>query len=188
MASTNKKRLIVNVALILIIAALALFLWMQKEASKNDSSQFGSTLYDKSIGDEATEILIHVKDREDILLKNLNDVWTVVQPTEFVADEKQVRHLFTILSENADSSYDLKDKDLASYGLDEDRLSISFNKVKLIFGKYNPVSQKRYIRKADKMYLVSETITGLLQAGVDAFKIKDINSESQKDSPVATDN
>ena len=115
-----------------------------------------------------------LKDRDDILIKNINNVWTVVQPTEFIADAEQVRHLFTILAENADTSYDLKDKDLVSYGLDEDRLSISFNTVKLIFGKYNGVSQKRYIRKADKMYLVSETITGLLEAGVDAFKIKDV--------------
>lgn len=178
MASANKKRLIQNVALIVIVAALAFFLWMKKEASISDTSQSGSTLYDKSIGNEATEILIHVKDREDILLKNINDVWMVVQPREFVADEEQVRHLFTILSENADSSYDIKGKDLARYGLDEDRLSISFNNVKLIFGKYNSVSQKRYIRKAEKMYLVSETISGLLQAGLEAFKIKDTKTDN----------
>ena len=173
MASPNKKRLIQNLALIILIAGLGLFLWMQNEASKNDTSGYSKTLYDKSIGNEATEIRIHVKDREDILLKSINDVWTVVQPEKFVADEEQVRHLFTILAENADTSYDLEGKDLVSYGLDEDRLSISFNQVKLIFGKYNSVTQKRYIRKADKMYLVSETISALLQSGVDAFKIKE---------------
>ena len=172
MPSQNKKRLFQNVVLIAIIAGLAAFLWMQKNADIDDKSKFASTLYDKSIGDEATEILIHVEGREDILLKNINDVWSVVQPEEFVADKEQVQHLFTILSEDADTSYTLKGKDLALYGLDEDRLSISFNKVKLVFGEYNPVSQKRYIRKADQMYLVSETITGLLQSGVDAFRMK----------------
>ena len=100
----------------------------------------------------------------------------MVQPEEFIADKEQVRHLFTILSENAETSYDLEGKDLAKYGLDEDRISISFNQVKLVFGEYNPVSQKRYIRKGNKMYLVSETITGLLQQGVDAFRMKDKTS------------
>ncbi len=178
MASPNKKRLVQNTILIAIVAALVFFVWSQNQASKNDTSHLSATLYDKSIGDEASEVLIHVKDREDILIKNINDVWTVVKPAEFVADKEQVRHLFTILSENAESSYDIKGKDLVSYGLDEDRLSISFNQVKLIFGKYNSVAQKRYIRKGDKMYLVSETISGLLQAGVDAFKITHNKTEN----------
>lgn len=186
MLSTNTKRLIQNLALISIIAGLAIFLWAQKEAKKADASNFASTLYDKSIGDEATEILIHVKDRNDILLKNINNVWTVLKPEEFVADKEQVQHLFTILSENAETRYDLEGKDLAKYGLDEDRLSISFNKVKLVFGEYNTVSQKRYILKADKMYLVSETVTGLLQAGVDAFRIKDASNTPE--STNQTDN
>ena len=177
MASANTKRLVQNIALILVVAALATFVWFQNNASESDTSHLSSTLYDKSIGEEATEILIHVQDREDILIKNINDVWMVVKPIEFTADKEQVRHLFTILSENAETSYDIQGKDLASYGLDEDRLSISFNQVKLIFGKYNSVTQKRYILKADKMYLVSETITGLLQAGVDAFKITDSITE-----------
>jgi len=173
MANPNKKRFIQNLILMALIAGIGFILWNQNKLDKKDTSHLASTLYDKSIGDEATEILIHVNGREDILLKNLDDVWTVVQPTEFVADKEQVQHLFTILSENAESSYDIAGKDMTKYGLDEDRLSISFNQTKLIFGEFNPVSQKRYIRKADKMYLVSETISGLLQAGVDAFKIKE---------------
>ena len=178
MASPNKKRFIQNTALVVVVTALAVFVWFQNQNDKNDTSHLSATLYDKSIGDEANEISIHVNEREDILIKNINDVWTVVKPTEFIADKEQIRHLFTILSENAESSYDIEGKDLASYGLDEDRLSISFNQVKLIFGKYNSVSQKRYIRKGNKMYLVSETISGLLQAGVDAFKIKDAKTEN----------
>ena len=170
MASPNKKRLIQNLALVLIIAAVGVFLLLQKDANNNDASHLASTLYDESIGDEATEILIHVNDREDILLKNINDVWTVVQPEEFVADSGKVRHLFTLLSENAETSYPIKDLDLASYGLDEDRLSISFNNVKLVFGKYNSVAQKRYILKGDRMYLISETLSGVLKGGLDAFR------------------
>ena len=182
MLSSNKKRLIQNLILIAVVAALAYFLWVQKEEDKNDKSHLASTLYDNSIGDEATEILIHVEGREDILLKNIDDVWTVVQPEEFVADKEQVQHLFTILSENAEISYDLEGKDLAKYGLDKDRLSVSFNNVKLVFGEYNTVSQKRYIRKADKMYLVSETVTGLLQAGADAFRMKNTSTTTTPES------
>lgn len=179
MPNQNKKRLIQNITLITIVVALGSFLWVQK-LDKHGSNHLVPVLYDKSIGDEVTEVLIHVKGRSDILLKDIDDVWTVVQPEKFVADTEQVQHLFTILSEDASSSYDLKDKDLVQYGLDEDRLSIRFNTVKLIFGEYNSVSQKRFIRKADKMYLVSETVTGLLQAGLDTFRIKNSPSTTDK--------
>lgn len=188
MPSTNKKRLIQNLLLFTIIFGLVFFLWAKQQSENNDISKFSKTLYDKSIGDEVAEIMIHVEGREDILLKNIEDNWSVVKPLEFVADKEQVQHLFTLLSENADTSYDLEGKDLTQYGLDKDRLSISFDKVKFIFGEFNPVSQKRFILKGDKIYLVSETVTGLLQAGVDVFKIKETNLNTNTNSKPVTEN
>lgn len=167
MTRSNKKRLIQNIILLLIVSALFAFVFIQQ---KSPTEEYAKTLYDKTIGDNAHEILIHVEGRDDILLKNENNIWKAVQPSEFIADKEKVRHLFTLLSENAETSYAIEGLDLANYGLDEDRLSVSFNNVKLIFGKYNAVAQKRYILKGDTMYLVSETVSGLLKAGVDGFK------------------
>ena len=94
----------------------------------------------------------------------------MVKPNSFVADKERIRHLFTLLSESAEVSYDIKGKDLANYGLDKDKLSISFNGVKMIFGKLNEISHKRYILKGDRMYLISETISGLMMLGEEGFK------------------
>ncbi len=155
-----------NLILLGIVAALAAFIIMRDE----DTKELYSTLYDKSIGDEATEIVIHAEGAEDVVLKSTDGQWKVTKPEQFVADKEKVRHLFTLLSENADTSYDITDKNLADFGLDKDKLSVSFNGVKLIFGDYNEVSQKRYVLKGDKMYLISETVSGLLEAGADSFK------------------
>lgn len=174
MASTNKKRLIQNIILIAVLLSLIFFVWFQKQTADNSNTR--STLYDETIGDSVSEIKIHVEGREDILLKSVGDNWKVVQPMEFDADKEQVRHLFTLFSENADTNYDSKGKDLSKFGLDEDRLSVSFDQVKLIFGEYNPVSQKRYILKGETIYLIEETVTGLLQAGVEAFKLKETDA------------
>ena len=166
MSSPNKKRLIQNLFLLLVVAGLAFFITTRKE----DSSNLHQTLYDKSIGDDAKEVIIHSEGREDVVLENNDSVWSVVKPTKFLADKSKVHHLFTLLSENADSQYDAKDKDLAAYGLDKDRLSVSFNGVKIIFGKLNEVTQKRFLLKGDTIYLVQETVSGLLEMGEDAFK------------------
>ena len=167
MASPNKRRLLQNIVLLLMVIGLIVFV-----ITKTDETDLHSTLYDKSIGDEAKRIVIHAEGKEDVILENNDTVWRVVKPETFLADKAKVHHLFTLLSENADSHYDAKDKDLVSYGLDKERLSVSFNGVKLIFGKLNEVTQKRFILKGNTIYLVQETVAGLLSGGAEGFKPK----------------
>lgn len=166
MLSPTTKRLVQNLILLSIVATLVAFITMRDD----DTTELYSTLYDKSIGDEATEIVIHAEDAEDVVLQNTAEQWKVIKPEQFDADKEKVRLLFTLLSENADTSYDISDKNLVDFGLDKDKLSVSFNGVKLVFGDYNEVSQKRYVLKGDKMYLISETVSGLLESGADSFK------------------
>ncbi|GAA0418092.1 hypothetical protein GCM10009133_28080 [Cocleimonas flava] len=165
MLSPNSKRLVQNFILLIVVAALAAFIILRE-----DEKELYTTLYDTSIGDEATDIVIHVEGQEDVVLKNTEGKWKVTKPEQFDADEEKVRHLFTLLSENADTHYDIADKNLADFGLDKDYLSVSFNGVKLVFGDYNEVAQKRYVLKGDKMYLISETVSGLLESGASSFK------------------
>jgi len=171
----NKKRLIQNILLLLIVGSLILFISTREE----DGAELHKTLYDKSFGDEVTQITIHVEGHDDVVIQNKGKAWNVVKPTEFEADVEKVQLLFTLLSENADSSYDIKGKDLASFGLDKDRLSIRFNTVKLVFGNYNQVTQQRYILKGERMFLVAETISPLMRLGADGFKSK-LNGNTQK--------
>lgn len=164
----NKKRLIQNLLLLILVAGLVFFITTREEPKE----ELHKTLYDKSFGDEVTKITLHVKGNEDIVLQSEGKIWKVTQPEAFTADTEKVRLLFTLLSENADSSYSIEGRDLAQYGLDADNLSIQFNQVKLIFGKYNDVTQQRYVLKGDHMYLISETISGVMKSGADAFKPK----------------
>jgi len=166
MANPTSKRLILNVILLLLVGGLIFFIATRKE----DNTPQYATLYDKAIGDNAKEVVIHAEGRDDVILLKKGGGWEVSKPETFAADKAKVQHLFTLLSENAESRYDIKGKDLARYGLDKDRLSVSFNGVKYIFGKLNEVARKRYIRKGDSMYLVDETVSGLLEMGAEAFK------------------
>lgn len=166
MANSSKKRLLLNLVLLIIVAGLIGFIVNREE----DKGGQYKTLYDKSIGNEAKELIIHVDGKDDVIIQKKDDIWYVVKPSSFIANKDKIRHIFTLLSENAESNYSLEGKDLASYGLDKDNLSISFNGVKIIFGKLNQVTGKRFILKGDRMYLISETISGLMKQGEDAFK------------------
>ncbi len=166
MAGSNTKRLLLNLVLFAVVGALIAFVVLRK----GDTGELYKTLYDDSIGNDAKELIVHSKGNPDVVIQRDDKTWKVIKPTEFIADKEKVRQLFTLLSENAESNYDTKDKDLASYGLDKDDLSISFNGVKMIFGKFNEVTNQRYILKGDRMYLVSETVSGLMMMGEEGFK------------------
>lgn len=178
MMNQNKRRLIQNTILLMVTIALAIFVWNKN----NQPKALSSTLYDESIGDEASEIRIFKEGRKDITLKLVKGLWRVTAPDEFEANSEKVRHLFTLLSENADNNYPTQGKDLAQYGLEKERLSVSFNGVKIVFGKLNEVSMQRYILKGDTMYLISETVSGLLEQGLEAFKRPPASLENESAS------
>ncbi len=152
--------------LLLVVVGLAAFIATREE----DTGPQYKTLYDKAIGDDAQEIIIHKEGHEDVILQNKNNTWSVVKPSQFKADPAKVRHLFTLLSENAESHYPIAGKDLAEYGLEKDRLSVSFNGVKYLFGNLNTVTMQRFILKGDTLYLISETVSGQMEMGEDSFK------------------
>ncbi len=157
--------------MLLLVVGLAVFI-----ATRDDigEAQY-KTLYDKAIGDDAKEIIIHAVGREDVVLQNNNDSWEVIRPNQFKADPAKVRHLFTLLSENAESNYPIAGKNLADYGLDKENLSVSFNGIKYIFGNLNTVTEQRFIRKGDTLYLIQETVSGLLLAGEESFRLDSKN-------------
>ncbi len=179
MAKTNTKRLLLNLGLLALVIALVSFVVTREE----DADDTYKTLYDISIGDDAKELIIHSEGRDDVVIQLENEIWKVVKPSIFLADKDKISHLFTLLSENAESSYAIKDKNLASYGLDKDELSISFNGVKMIFGKLNDVTGKRFILKGDRMYLISETISGLMMMGEEGFKPQEKPELTPVESP-----
>jgi len=153
------------------VVGLAVFIATRDD----DTGPQYKTLYDKAIGDNAKEIIIHAVGREDVVLQNKNDSWEVIKPSQFKADSAKVRHLFTLLSENAESNYPIAGKNLADYGLDKENLSVSFNGIKYIFGNLNTVTEQRFIRMGDTLYLIQETVSGLMLAGEESFKVDSKN-------------
>lgn len=179
--TANKKRLLINLFLFMIVGGLLWFVLTQ-EPKRGDAPK---TLFDQSMGDDITKVVINVKDQDELHLENSTGKieqegkqqskpqWMITKPIKAQADKDKVRLLFTLLTDPVTSSYDVKGKDLANFGLDKDDLSISFNGVKLILGKMNPISHNRYVLKGDKIYLINETVSGLLMQGVDGFKKSD---------------
>ena len=170
MGSTG-KRLLINLLLLLLAGGLIWFVATRKP----ETQEMGDRLYDATMGENITKVFIHVQGHPDILIENTAkegepDNWMITQPLQAAADEDKVQLLFTLLTDPVSASYDAADKDLVKFGLDQEKMSISFNGVKLLLGDLNQVSQTRYILKGDKIYLIAESASALMQSGLQEFK------------------
>ena len=175
--TTIHKRWVLNGVLLLLVIALIAFIIQQLHTPRVAVN----TLYDESMGDEIVSIRIYRNITEEkklasnIELEKISNKWMMVSPIKASVDNRKIKHLLTLLSDTVDAQYSVKGKDLSIFGLDNKRLSVFFNGVEIQFGSLNPISYKRYLRKADTIYMVAETVNGLLLSSVDSFVQKNSN-------------
>ncbi|MCK5813079.1 MAG: DUF4340 domain-containing protein [Cocleimonas sp.] len=165
------KRLVLNGFLLLIILGLLWFITQQSSKREEIDS-----LYDSAMGNEIHSIIIHYEKRENkqtipagIELKKIAGQWMMTKPTKISIDQRKIKHLLTLLSDSVEASYPIDGNDLSRFGLETERVSIRFNGVKIQFGSLNPISHQRYLQKGKRIYLVAETVYGLLIGGVSGF-------------------
>ncbi len=174
--TTITKRWLLNGLLLLIVLALFWFISQQL----NSKGVIVNTLYDASMGNEIVSIVINrektkLKVSPKIELKKVSGQWMMVSPIKSKVDSRKIKHLMTLLSDEISASYSVVGKNLSAFGLENNRVSIAFNGVKIQFGSLNPISYKRYVRKGDTIYMVDETVHGLLLSGVDHFIQETVN-------------
>jgi hypothetical protein len=157
------RRVALNSVLLVVILGLFWFIF-----SKLNHSTPINTLYDASMGEEIHTILI-VSHNTNIELQKVTGHWVMTQPITTEIDERAIQHLMTLLFDPIDASYPMNGKNRVQFGLDNDPVSVAFNGVEIQFGTLNPVSHKRYLRKGDRVYMVAETVYGLLTGGIDGF-------------------
>lgn len=172
------KRLTLNIVLLILLFSLFWFIASTKETTIK-------TLYDHNMGDEIHSLHIVVQKKGDslvaehnITLKKVAGHWVMTDPIKAAVDERNIQHLMTVLSDRIEASYSINGINLSRFGLDKEWVSVAFNGVKIQFGTLNPVTHKRYVRKGDMLYIVAETVYGLLIRGVDGFIVASPQKET----------
>ena len=175
--TTIHKRWVLNGLLLLSVIAL-LGVIIQKS---NTPRVALDTLYDERMGDEIISIHINRQAKkpenlaESLELEKISGKWMMKIPIKAEVDDLKIKHLMTLLSDAVDARYSVKGKDLSVFGLENTQTSITFNGVEIQFGSLNPVSHKRYLKKGETIYMVAETVHGLLLNSADSFIQKNSN-------------
>ncbi|HQR50554.1 MAG TPA: DUF4340 domain-containing protein [Methylophilaceae bacterium] len=144
-----KSRWLLNIALLLLVAGIALALYLvpqQKDATpekvKVSSIDPGSV----------SKISIEFPAKAPVVLEKQDGYWHLVQPYKARASQELARLITSILS--ASSSNKLPGDDLARYDLDQPALKLRLDNEELLFGTHNPLDSRQYVAYEGAVYLL----------------------------------
>lgn len=149
-----RSRLLLNLALLLLLVILALAVFY----TSRESGQPGAQQLSELAPGEITQIELQRKQDEPITLHKRQGSWYMQTPYTVAANDYRIQALLRLLQAEYTGSHDLTKLDPADYGLDQPRATLTYNDtLRIAFGDTEPLSQQRYIRMADRLYLVPDT-------------------------------
>jgi hypothetical protein len=109
----------------------------------------------------ATITHIHIKrvTGKDIeLVKEANGQWWMHNPYHLPANEFRVQSLLRLTEAESLSSHDLKQLQSTTYGLDQPRAIVTFDRsTQISFGDTEPLQQRRYVQIGDQLHTIMDT-------------------------------
>lgn len=118
--------------------------------------------------------------------------WQLTQPFTAHASDSRINLLLSLLETIPGEQFAIdNDLDLAAFGLAEPELTLLFNDRAFTFGDIEPLSEQRYLRTDNVIYLFNDSISPLLQASASGFienrLFADVGQLQSLDIPMRSD-
>lgn len=144
-----KKRWLINLILLLLVAAIAAFLYTQpQQEEQKEKSHELSTL---KLAD-FSNLRIEFPTKAPVIFEKKDNYWYMQQPYKARADQTMVQRILSIVA--ATSKEKFPASDLSQFGLDNPELKVKMGDEEFLFGTYNPVSGEQYVAYKDAIYMV----------------------------------
>jgi len=147
-----KSRWIVNLVLLVLVAALGAFLYLQPKPVVE-----GPKTYEVSSMKLAdfNKVSIEFPAKAPVVLEKVDGNWRITKPFDARADMLSVQRILSIVAATTTEKFPLND--LSQFGLDQPKLKLKLNDEEFLFGTINPVSGEQYVQYKDSVYLVQTT-------------------------------
>lgn len=142
-----RRNALVNVVLALLVAGLALFLYLRpRPGAAPELSLFAID------PEQVTRIRLERAGGSPLVLEKRAGVWHLTEPYRARADAFRVRQLLDLLS--AKASRQLAATDLARFDLDRPAMRVAFDDRAIAFGTVNELSNEQYVSAGESVYLI----------------------------------
>ena len=171
-----QSRLLINIALLITVTGLALFLVFTNKQKVTDKEVPLTAVNPASVN----TILIDRKKSGAIRFNKVDGKWQMQSPYQLPANEFRINTMLKILHAYSYTQFNVADVDLKRFLLDAPDLAIQFNDTRIAFGDTSPLSRQRYVLVNDKVHLINDSLYEQLQAPATFFLDTRLLPESAK--------
>jgi Domain of unknown function (DUF4340) len=148
-----KKRWLLNLVMLAIVAGLVTFLYMRPQAKIDAPSQHEVSILKLA---DFTAIKVEFPTKAATGFEKVDGLWRMTAPYKTRADQLSVQRILAIIA--AKSADKFPAIDLAKYGLDNPQLRLKLTNAQgaqeFVFGTFNPVTEAQYVAFNDAIYLL----------------------------------
>lgn len=155
-----KKRWILNLILLCVVASLVAFLYLRPKSDDPEKELFEISSYKLA---EFNAISVEFPAKATLSFAKVDGYWRITAPNKTRADQASVQRILSIIaakSKNKIVSEKFGSEELEKFGLTNPAVKLklfrnSNNVEEFLFGTYNPVNDKQYVAHRNAIYLVS---------------------------------
>lgn len=146
-----RRRVLVNLILVAIVAGLGLALWLDGDREDEATALIDrprETVQRAGFDLAARDISVRLERRDG--------GWRLVEPVEAPADPSEVNSLLSVMRSPTYDTVDATAVDLAQFGLDAPERTLYYDDVTVEFGNVNPVTLRRFVRIGDRIVQIND--------------------------------
>ncbi len=149
-----KKRWILNLIMLAVVAGLVSFLYLRPAAELEEVKKYEVSQL-KLAGIKSIKVNFPAK--APTIFEKINDYWYMTAPYKQRGDQISVQRILSVVAATSENKFPTTD--LAKYGLDNPivRLTITneTGEEQFLYGTYNTVTDEQYVSYKDGVYLLS---------------------------------
>lgn len=150
-----KKRWILNLILLAVVAGLVSFLYLRPKAEKAEDSKYEVSAYKLS---EFNHIKVEFPAKAAVTFERVDGYWHLTAPYKTRADQASVQRILAIIAAN--SREKIVTDDLQKFGLHQPLIKLTLGRdinssEEFLFGTYNPLTDEQYISHRNTVYLIA---------------------------------
>lgn len=144
-----KKRWLINLVLLLLVASIAAFLYLRPEQQEQTEKRYELSPLKLS---DFSSLKVEFPTKAPVVFEKKDGYWYMQQPYQVRADQAMVQRILSIVA--ATSMEKFPSSDLSQFGLENPKLKVTMGDEVFLFGTYNPVSSEQYVAYKDAVYMV----------------------------------
>lgn len=159
-----QRKIIINLVLILAVAALAVFLLNTGEEPEKTIVPLTSIP-----PDSISRIDIERTDKVSISFRKNGDVWFMTAPLQVRANENRINAMLQMLKTPSFTRLSIDELDLSRFDLAPPAVTLRENGREFFFGDTNPLEGRRYVMIGATLHLIQDGLLPQLQQGPEFF-------------------